>query len=208
VRPRFAYVIVTLILAGSFAAAREEAGPRQAPDGLPEGPGKSELIRVCGECHEATKATTLRLTREGWSGVLDDMVKGGAKGTDKELELILDYLATNFRGEAARAINLNTAPAIDLESVVGLLRSESKALIAWREKTPCKKIEDLKNVPGLDFKKIETAKDRVGCFPVSPVRLSAALLPFHRESERVDRPVGGAQIHLSGRAPEASSRNR
>jgi DNA uptake protein ComE-like DNA-binding protein len=73
-------------------------------------------------------------------------------------------LSTNFLGEAARAINLNTAPSIDLESVVGLLRSESKALIAWREKTKCKTIDDLKNVPGLDFKKIEAARDRIGCF--------------------------------------------
>src|SRR4029079_4465266 len=108
--------------------------------------------------------TTVRLTRAGWSGVIDDMVKGGAKGTDKELELILDYLSANFLGEAARPINVNNAPSIDLESVLGLLRSEARALIAWREKTPCKKIEDLKNVAGLDYKKIDAAKERIVCF--------------------------------------------
>ena len=161
---RFAHIITSLLLAWSIAATAQQAPPPLPPDGLPEGPGKAEVLKVCGECHSATRATTLRLTRDGWSGVIDDMVKAGAKGTDKELELVLNYLSTNFLGEAARAINLNTAPSIDLESVVGLLRSESKALIAWREKTKCKKIEDLKNVPGLDFKKIEAARDRIGCF--------------------------------------------
>jgi len=155
---------MSLVLAGSFAATGQEPTQRQPADGLPDGPGKSELIKVCGDCHEPTKATTLRLTRDGWSSVIDDMVKNGAKGTDKELELILNYLSTNFRGETARPLNLNTAPSIDLESVVGLLRSEARALIAWREKTPCKKIEDLKSVPGLDYKKIEAAKDRIVCF--------------------------------------------
>ena len=156
--------VLTAVLALSIVAAGQNAPPPQTPDSLPDGPGKAELIKVCGECHEATKATAKRLTREGWAGIIDDMVKGGAQGTDKELAAILDYLSKNFAGDAARAVNLNTAPSIDLESVVGLLRSEARALIAWREKTPCKKIEDLKNVPGLDYKKIEAAKERVVCF--------------------------------------------
>jgi competence ComEA-like helix-hairpin-helix protein len=156
---------MTVILSGSIAAIGQQTPPRQSPDGLPDGPGKAELIKVCSDCHEVTKATTLRLTRAGWSTVIEDMVKTGAKGSEKELELILEYMATNFLGEAARPINVNTAPAIDLESVIGLLRSEARALITYREKSgPCKVIDDLKKVPGLDFKKIEAAKDRIVCF--------------------------------------------
>jgi competence ComEA-like helix-hairpin-helix protein len=153
------------ILAGSFAATMQEKSTPQSKDGLPDGPGKPETVKVCSGCHEVTKATTLRLTRAGWTSVVDDMVKTGAKATDKEIELIVNYLSTSFLGEAARPINVNTAPAIDLESVLGLLRSESKALITWREKSgPCKVVDDLKKVPGLDFKKIEAAKDRIVCF--------------------------------------------
>jgi DNA uptake protein ComE-like DNA-binding protein len=155
---------MALVLTWSLAAVGQSGASQQPADGLPEGPGKSELIKVCGGCHSATRSATLRLTREGWTGVIDDMVKAGATGTDKEFESVLNYLAANFAGEAARAINLNTAPSIDLESVVGLLRSEARALIAWREKTPCKKLDDLKDVPGLDFKKIEAARDRIVCF--------------------------------------------
>jgi hypothetical protein len=71
----------------------------------------------------------------------------------------------NFLGEAARAINPNTALSIDCEAS-SAYPQRGKALIAWREKTPCKKIEDLKNVPGLDFKKIEAARpDRLLLVP-------------------------------------------
>ena len=162
---RWATAATTLILVGSIAASGQQSSQRPASDGLPDGPGKAELLKVCGDCHEATKATTLRLTRAGWTTVVDDIVKTGAKGTEKEIELIVNYLSTNFLGEAARPINLNTAPAIDLESVLGLLRSEAKALITYREKNgPCKAIDDLKKVPGLDFKKIDSARDMVVCF--------------------------------------------
>src|SRR5262245_47020160 len=104
------------ILAGSLSATMQEKSAPQSKDGLPDGPGKAETVKICSGCHEVTKATTLWLTRAGWSDVIDNMVKIGAQATDKELELVLNYMATNFLGEAARPINLNTAPAIDLES--------------------------------------------------------------------------------------------
>ena len=60
---------------------------------------------------------------------------------------------------------MNTAPAIDLESVAGLLRKEAAALIAYRAKHgPCKTLEDLKKIPGVDFRKINRRRDRLVCF--------------------------------------------
>jgi DNA uptake protein ComE-like DNA-binding protein len=56
-------------------------------------------------------------------------------------------LSTQFPVEAQKPLDLNTAPAVELESVAGLLRKESAALIAHREKNgPCKKLDDLKTV--------------------------------------------------------------
>jgi competence protein ComEA len=156
---------LTLVASGAFVAAGQN--PPQAPppeqDVLPAGPGRAPTIKVCSGCHNVRIVASLRLARDGWAAVVKDMVKEGATGTEEELAQVLEYLSVNFLGEAPRPINLNTAPAIDLESVVGLLRSEARALIAYREKTPCKALDDLKNVPGLDFKKIEAAKDRVVC---------------------------------------------
>jgi len=155
---------LTLVASGVFVAAGQNPAPVQSQqETLPPGPGRDITLKVCSGCHQPGIVASLRLTREGWSAVVKDMVKEGAKGTDAEIAQVIDYLSTNFLGETARPINLNTAPAIDLESVAGLLRSEARALIAFREKTPCKSLDDLKNVPGLDFKKILAAKDRVVC---------------------------------------------
>jgi len=164
VKVSMAAMALTLVASGVFVAARQNPAPAPSPqEALPAGPGRDITLKVCSGCHQPGIVASLRLTREGWAAVVKDMVREGAKGTDAELAQVLDYLSTNFLGEAPRPINLNTAPAIDLESVVGLLRSEARALIAYREKTPCKALDDLKNVPGLDFKKIEAAKDRVVC---------------------------------------------
>ena len=92
------------------------------------------------------------------------MVAAGAQGSDQELETVFQYLSTQFPVEAQKPLDLNTAPAVELESVAGLLRKESAALIAHREKNgPCKKLEDLKTVNGLDYKKIEARKARLAC---------------------------------------------
>lgn len=131
---------------------------------LPDGAGKDVTVKVCGQCHAAEIVASVRLTREGWQETIAAMVQQGATATDKELETILEYVSTHFKGDARRPLNLNTATPVELESVAGLLRKEAAALIAYREKHgPCKTLEDLKQVPGLDYKKIEARKDRLEC---------------------------------------------
>jgi competence protein ComEA len=132
---------------------------------LPDGPGRAEMQKVCGACHEANRAASLRLTEEGWQTVIDGMKARGAKGTDEEFAAVLKYLAANFLGEAAQPLNINKAAAIDLESVAGLTRREAAAVRAWVDKSgPCKKLEDLKQVSGLDYKKIDDRKEFLVCF--------------------------------------------
>ena len=131
---------------------------------LPDGKGKDETVKVCGTCHPADRGAAVRLTREGWQEVITKMVSLGAKATDPELEAVLDYLATNFKGDAAKPINMNTASALDLEAVAGLLRKEAATWMAARTKTPCKTLDDLKKIKGIDFKKIDTRRDRLVCF--------------------------------------------
>jgi competence protein ComEA len=136
---------------------------------LPEGPGKAELQKVCGLCHQAERSAAVRLTREGWEGVIGDMIARGARGTDEEFAAILDYLVKNFLGDAPRPLNVNKANNIELESVAGLTRKEAAALLKWRgEAGACKSLDDLKKVPGLDYKKIEARKDFLVCFEAVP----------------------------------------
>ena len=132
---------------------------------MPEGPNRELTVRVCAACHEPQRAASIRLTREGWETVVAKMVGLGAKATDDEIVKVVDYLAENYKGEAAKPINMNTAPAVDLESVAGLLRKEAAVWIKYRNDVgPCKSIDDLKKVPGFPFKKVETKRDRLVCF--------------------------------------------
>jgi competence protein ComEA len=136
---------------------------------LPDGPGKAELQKVCGLCHQAERSAAVRLTREGWEGVIGDMITRGARGTDEEFAAILEYLVKNFLGDAPRPLNINRANNIELESVAGLTRKEAAALIQWRDKNGfCKSLEDLKKAPGVDYKKIDARKDFLVCFEAVP----------------------------------------
>jgi len=151
-------VLATLILARSASAQV-----------LPDGPGKAELQKVCGLCHQAERSAAVRLTREGWENVIGDMIARGARGTDEEFAAVLDYLSKHFLGEAARPLNINRANNIELESVAGLTRKEAAALLEWRKKVgACKSLDELKKVPGVDYKKIEARKDFLVCFEAIP----------------------------------------
>jgi competence protein ComEA len=141
------------------------AAAAQLPDGL----GKDVLMKVCGGCHQAERSASVRLTREGWEEVIGDMIKRGAKGTDEEFGAVLEYLVANFLGDAPRPLNINRATNVELESVAGLTRKEAAAVLAYLDKVGvCKSLDELKKVPGLDFKKIEARKDFIVCFEAPP----------------------------------------
>ena len=148
------------------------AQPASAQVALPDGPGKDQMIKVCGVCHEPQRAASIRLTRDGWESTIGDMIARGAKGSDEDFQAILDYLSKNFLGEASKPLNVNTASSVELESVLLLLRKEAAAVIAYRDKNGLfKSVDDLKKVPGIDVKKIEAQKDRLyfgGIVPTPP----------------------------------------
>ena len=136
--------------------------PVFAQDTLPDGPGKDATLRVCSQCHEAAKSTSVKLTRDGWIETIDRMKAFGADGTDADFAAVLEYLATHFKGDVVRALDMNTAEAIDLESVLQLLRRESAAVLQYRSKRGTfASIDDLKGLDPAIFKKIEAKKDRI-----------------------------------------------
>ena len=140
-----------------------------AQDPLPDAPGKEQVVAVCSKCHEPQRVAALRLTREGWEEVVAKMQTLGAKGSEDDFKKITDYLSENFKGEAPKPINLNSANSVDLESVAGLLRKEAAAWIDYRAKHGgCNTLDDLKKVPGVPFKKIDERRDRLVCLILNP----------------------------------------
>ena len=150
------------MVAAVVLAAEQNPPIVPSGEGMPDGPGKDVTVKACGTCHETRRAASVRLTREGWAAVIDSMQKRGAQVNEQNFPVILEYLSTHFLGQAQQPLNLNTATQIDLEAAGGLLRREAAAVIRYREQHGrFKTLDDLKQVPGLDFKKIENRRDAV-----------------------------------------------
>jgi competence protein ComEA len=129
---------------------------------LPDGPGRAELEKLCKNCHEVARSVSKRQDREGWQATMAKMTAFGMKGSEEEHKAIVDYLATHFAADALPPLNVNEGSAIELESGLGLRRSQVAALIAFREKNgKFKTLAELKKVPGMDAAKIDAKKDRI-----------------------------------------------
>jgi competence protein ComEA len=63
---------------------------------LPEGPGKTALVRMCSICHELERVLAVRQTPQGWATILENMSQRGASGTDEEWDALFEYLSQHF----------------------------------------------------------------------------------------------------------------
>ena len=63
---------------------------------LPDGVGKEVVTKVCTACHELTRISSKRRTKEEWNETVDKMAARGAKASDEEFEAIVTYLAKYF----------------------------------------------------------------------------------------------------------------
>jgi competence protein ComEA len=129
---------------------------------LPEGPGRDETIKMCRTCHEVARSVSKRQDRDGWVETMNKMVAFGMKSSEQDYNTVLDYLAKHYPAEDVPRVNVNSAPAIELESILALRRSQAAAMIAYREQHgPFRTLEDLKKVPNIDPAKIDAKKDRI-----------------------------------------------
>src|SRR5690349_19272026 len=148
---RFCFPLI--ILAGTTVGLAQQ---------LPDGPGKAEMEKMCTQCHELSRSISLRQDRDGWSQTMSKMAAFGMKSTDRDYALVLSYLTVHYPPEDLPAVNINKAPAIELESRLSLKRSQAAALIAYRKAHgDFKSLEDLKKVPQLDYELLESKKDQI-----------------------------------------------
>ena len=148
-----------LLLPGVFllSGAAPLAFSQKAAVQLPDGNGKDAVKKICVDCHELDVVTASLRTRIGWQHNVEDMVARGAEGSDEDLAAVVDYLTTFFG-----KINVNTASLQELETSLGFSASESKAVVAYREKNgKLKDFEQLKKVPGLSAEKLQSRRSRI-----------------------------------------------
>lgn len=125
---------------------------------LPEGPGKTVTEKMCKTCHGMENIVREKRTKDKWAEIVDDMVSRGAKGTDAEVDQVIDYLAAHF----GPSVNINKAEASALTPTLGLSAADADAIVHFRaEKGGFKSFEDLAKVPGIDAKKLASVRDRI-----------------------------------------------
>ena len=146
--------LILVALAGAWAADEKDAA------GLPDGPGKEIVARMCLSCHDSGNFRKKRSDGEEWSESVADMIERGAKGTGEEIDAVVAYLAKNF-GKGA-PVRINTAPFAEIKVVLGFTPVEVRALLDYREKNGAlKSFEELLKVPGIDAAKAEAQKSRI-----------------------------------------------
>ena len=140
--------VLTSVLSAQTAPAKSSA--------LPDGPGKTALLKVCSDCHGPESAVGQLKTREEWSKTLDEMAANGAQGTDEEWNQILEYLDQNYS-----LIFVNKADAKQLANTLDVDAATADAIVKYRaEHGRFLAIDDLKKVPGLNAATVDTRKDR------------------------------------------------
>lgn len=74
------------------------AQPRAAPPagGLPPGPGRETVQRVCTSCHAIGMVTAKGRTPDGWSEIIGRMMGLGLEASDEDLQTVHAYLSRNL----------------------------------------------------------------------------------------------------------------
>ena len=77
--------------------AAGDATPATAPAAAAQGDQGERLLNVsCGGCHDLRPVQASARDRDGWNEVVQNMLQKGADVSDKDLPVLLDYLAEHY----------------------------------------------------------------------------------------------------------------
>ena len=147
-----------LMLTMLLPAAAAEEKPK-----LPDGQGKATTEKLCGTCHGVGIFINRRESREGWNGIIEDMLHRGMKGEDEDLGEVSDYLSQFLSKTAPGAkVNMNLGSAKAIMSTLGIPEAQATAIVKYRlANGKFNALEDLLKVPGLDAAAIESQKAKL-----------------------------------------------
>lgn len=127
-----------------------------AQTGFPDGPGKTELMKVCSGCHDPEIVLSHLQTPSEWTDTFQKMVDVGAEATSEEWRAIEQYIDTNLA-----LIAINKSPAAELQLTMDCTPELAAAIVKQRQENgPFKSIDDVKKVAGVDGAKVDARKSR------------------------------------------------
>lgn len=124
---------------------------------LPDGEGKDTYEAVCGACHGADIVIGSQGSKARWEETVDAMKNRGASGSEADFETVVKYLTKYF----GMAVNVNTAPAAELETELGLPKAEIDAIVKARTDAKIANFDALVKVPGVNTKELTALKSRL-----------------------------------------------
>jgi hypothetical protein len=83
--------------------------------------------RICTDCHALSAITAERRTPPAWVAIVDEMVMRSPDATPAEVATIRQFLT-----RTAGIVAVNSAPAADFVTVLGLSRAAAEAVVAHR----------------------------------------------------------------------------
>jgi competence protein ComEA len=149
------------LVASTLVAATPARPPvvHQQAGGTPpaEDPSAALFNRMCSNCHDIVRVTSMRRTRTDWEDVLNKMIQEGATGTEKDFETVFDYLQRNYG-----KVYINRAQVDEIALVLGLPKKDAEAIVAFRKANgDFANFDAVKKVPDIDTKKLDDRRDAV-----------------------------------------------
>jgi len=157
-------IALSLSSGTSVSASQNTAGEQQAeahPE-FPAGEGREAVMRLCVRCHSPNIILASGQNRLGWENTITKMVRLGATGNDEDFSDIADYLTAKFPPSAVQKIFVNMATDKQIADILEISLDDAKAIVAYRDNVKgFKSLEEMKQVPNIDPKKIDAKKDRL-----------------------------------------------
>ena len=142
---------------GGLAALLATSVALSSQDRFPDGPGKTDVMKVCGGCHDAEIILANLKTPGEWNETLQNMATQGAEATPEQWKLIEQYIDVHFA-----MVLVNKAPPDEIQLTLDVPAEVAAAVVKYRQdKGPFKTIDDLKKVPGIEAAKVDAATSRL-----------------------------------------------
>jgi len=136
------WLLVAMPAAKAQQAATEATTPQAA------------AVKICTACHGMEMVTDTPRDIDTWHDTVQKMIDRGARGTQDEFELVMDFLYQNVT-----PVDVNHADADTLAAILHTSQTAAQAIVARRTSRPFKDLADLEgSVPGLDKALLDSKK--------------------------------------------------
>ena len=154
---RFASLVGAGLLAPALLTAAWVPGS-QAPAASQAASPDSDAAReaqsiktVCGHCHNLELVLNTPRSYDAWHDTVQKMIDHGAKGTDDQLDDVMDYLH-----RTVTTIDVNSADADELEIILNVPEKTAQAILSRRNTKKFTGVADLKTIPGIDAATVDS----------------------------------------------------